>query len=318
MGIESDVKVLATQEGRAVGTAGHEEARRHIIGRLQALSLEPYLPQGFEAEYRYGNQDFCNLLAVLPGVDRSAAPLLLGAHYDAVEGSPGADDNAAAVAVLLEVACRLKRGQLPRSVIFAFFDAEEAPHFLGPSMGSRRFYEDQRLGDIHAAVIMDLVGHDVPLLGLEDLVFVMGMESDEGLGEVIQSCPVDLGIRIMPTLNRYVGDMSDHHIFRVNEVPYLFLSCATWEHYHQYTDTIEKLNYQKAETIARYLAQLTAQISSRPLAGEFEGYDSTSIELGFIRNTMGPALSSMGIPMLPETRQEIGQLVTMMMVQFGL
>ena len=342
MSIRSDVEVLATHEGRTVGTAGHEVARRYLLERLETIGVKPYLSQGFEAWYQsggqdlynfgsvlypkedlddasqYGTQEFCNLLAVLPGEDASLAPVLLGAHYDAVEGTPGADDNAAAVAVLLEVVGILGQERLPRSVLLALFDAEEPPNFLSPSMGSIRFFEDQLLGPVHAAVIMDLVGHDVPIPGLEDLLFVVGLESNEGLGEVIQSCPVDPGIRIVPTLNRYVGDLSDHHVFRQNGVPYLFLTCATWQHYHRPTDTPDKLNYKKAEAIARYLARLIMQISGNPLAGAFEGYDSTDIELGFIRDTLGPVLSGMGVPTPPENRQEISQLVSMMMVQFGL
>ena len=318
MGIETDVRNLATDMGREVGTAGHDDARGYILGRLHDMGIAPYLPGGFEASYSSNDQEFCNLLGVLPGEDPSLPPVLLGAHYDAVEGTPGADDNAAAVAVLLEVAEILGQERLPRSVLLAFYDAEEPPNFLSPSMGSIRCFEDQLLGPVHAAVIMDLVGHDVPIPGLGDLLFVVGLESNEGLGEVIQSCPVDPEIRIVPTLNRYVGDLSDHHVFRQNEVPYLFLSCATWQHYHQPTDTPDKLNYKKAEAIARYLVRLTVEISGNPLAGAFEGYDSTDIELGFIRDTLGPVLSGMGVPRPPEDRQEISQMVSMMMAQFGL
>jgi hypothetical protein len=54
------------------------------------------------------------------------------------------------------------------------------------------------------------------------------------------------------------------------------------------------------------------------MAGEFEGYDTTSIEVGFIKDTLGPALSGLGIPRPPENRQEISQLVSIIMVQFGL
>ena len=60
------------------------------------------------------------------------------------------------------------------------------------------------------------------------------------------------------------------------------------------------------------------EISGNPLAGAFEGYDSTDIELGFIRDTLGPVLSGMGVPRPPEDRQEISQMVSMMMAQFGL
>ena len=60
------------------------------------------------------------------------------------------------------------------------------------------------------------------------------------------------------------------------------------------------------------------EISGNPLAGAFEGYDSTNIELGFIRDTLGPVLSGMGMPRPPEDRREISELVSTMMVQFGL
>ncbi|HIO02789.1 MAG TPA: M28 family peptidase, partial [Alphaproteobacteria bacterium] len=52
-----------------------------------------------------------------------------GAHYDTCDSLPGADDNAAAVPVLLEVAAQMADETLERSVILAFFDAEEPPHF---------------------------------------------------------------------------------------------------------------------------------------------------------------------------------------------
>ena len=78
------------------------------------------MAEGFEAAYRHGEQDFCNLLA----------PVLLGAHYDTCDSLPGADDNAVAVAVLLEVAVQMADETLERSVMLAFFDAEEPPHFL--------------------------------------------------------------------------------------------------------------------------------------------------------------------------------------------
>ena len=87
------------------------------------------MAEGFEAAYRHGEQGFCNLLAQVPGSD-SLAPVLLGAHYDTCDSLPGADDNAVAVAVLLEVAVQMADETLERSVMLAFFDAEEPPHFL--------------------------------------------------------------------------------------------------------------------------------------------------------------------------------------------
>ena len=318
MGIETDVRNLATDMGRDVGTAGHDDARGYILDRLHDMGIAPYLPGGFEASYSSDDQEFSNILAAVPGKDLFLAPVLLGAHYDTCGSLPGADDNAAAVAVLLEVADRIRVDPTDRSVIVAFFDGEEPPHFLSPSMGSIRFFEDQRLSDIHCAVIMDLVGHDVPVPGLEDVLFVTGMETDSVLGEVIQSCKVDEAIRVLPTLNRYVGDMSDHHIFRTNQVPYLFLSCGMWPHYHQDTDTPEKLNYGKVQAIARYLDSLTRTVSARGMAGKFEGYDSTAIELRYIKDVLSPPFTAMGIPLSLNGRGDIDRLINMVRERFGI
>ncbi len=120
-----------------------------------------------------------SLLWADPGADSLSSPILVGAHYDTCGRLPGADDNAAAVAVLLKTAEVLKNSKLDRDVILAFFDAEEPPHFLQQSMGSIRFYEEQRADEIHCAIVMDLVGHDVSVSSLEDVLFVTGAESDE-------------------------------------------------------------------------------------------------------------------------------------------
>ena len=46
------------------------------------------------------------------------------------------------------------------------------------------------------------------------------------MGEVLEAAGVSKGLKLVPTLNRYVGDMSDHGIFRQHGVPYFFLSCG--------------------------------------------------------------------------------------------
>ena len=67
---------------------------------------------------------------------------------------------------MLSVAEQLKDMDLELEIILAFFDGEDPPNFIGHGMGSIRFYEDHLKGDIHCAIIMDLIGHDVPVPGL--------------------------------------------------------------------------------------------------------------------------------------------------------
>ena len=205
--------------------------------------------------YRSEGQDFVNLIGVVPGREGTGkAPLLIGAHYDSVIDAPCADDNAAAVAIALSVAeAAAKEALFERDLIVAIFDSEEPPYFQSASMGSNYFAAHQMKPEgVHGVIIMDLVGHDVPgLPGLESLVFVMGAESHPQLRNVFAHSPHPGELKVVPTLNAYVGDMSDHGAFRKRGVPYFFLSCGHWSHYHMPTDTPDRLNYHKMAGILR-------------------------------------------------------------------
>lgn len=314
--LKEDVIRLATPRGRMVGTHGHVEARQYLLDRCRELGLEGYHRDSYELAYAEGDIRLTNVLAVLPGSEPELAPVLIAAHYDTCGPLPGADDNASAIAIALASAPLLRARALRRSVIYAFFDAEEPPHFHTPMMGSTYFYEHQMVSPVHCALVLDLLGHDVPVPGMEDLVFIMGMESDPGLERVVRGCEAEPGMRTMMTLNRYVGDMSDHHVFRLNERPYLFLSCGQWEHYHLATDTPEKLNYAKMAAITSYLVRLTAAVAEETLAGPFEGYDTTETELSFMRQHAGHIASRLGISL--DTRRGLEQLVFYLVSTYGL
>ena len=316
--IEQDVASLCAGLSREVGTHHHDVARGYITGRLAELGVDCAYGESYDLPYECGELSFTNILGRVPGINANQPPVLLGAHYDTVWGTPGADDNAAGVAILLAVAEDI-RNQLPdRDVLFAFFDAEEPPYFQSPAMGSTVYYQTQRSEDIHCAIILDLVGHDVPMPGLEDLLFILGMESDSGLESVFESCEPPPGVRVVPTLNKYIGDMSDHHIFRENERPYMLLTCGRWDHYHEPTDTPEVLNTDKMAAIASYVRCLATGASGTRFDGPFEGYDSTGTELRALRQHIQPFLDEAGIPFKLEGRRDIYNLVNMLTTHFRL
>ena len=316
--LKDDVAAIALPEGRVVGSPGHAKARRYLLGRMQQLGLEPFRGNSFELPYTFGGDEFVNLAGTIPGASPSAKPVLIGAHYDSVIPAPCADDNAAAVAIALAAAEMLARQKVPRDVVIAIFDAEEPWHFQEPSMGSIRFYHDHlRERGAHAALIMDLVGHDVlvpaemlksfPWLrwpakllprigddlafpGVRDLLFMTGAESHPELADLVDSVRLPRRLRLIATLNRYVGDMSDHGVFRTSGVPYLFFSCGRWRHYHAESDTPDKLNYAKMARIARYLAAVAKALAATGL----EPHDGASVdpaefEIRRIRQACGPA-----------------------------
>lgn len=338
--LKNDVAAIALPEGRVVGSPGHAKARRYLLGRMQELGLEAYQGHSFELPYTWNGEEFVNLAGVIPGASPAAKPILIGAHYDSVIPAPCADDNAAAVAIALAAAEMLSKKKLQRDVVIAIFDAEEPWHFQEPSMGSIRFYHDHLRERVpHAAVIMDLVGHDVlvpaemlrgfPWLrwpakllprigddlaipGVRDLLFMTGAESHPDLADVVDSVRVPRRVRLIATLNQYVGDMSDHGVFRAHGVPYLFLSCGRWRHYHAESDTPEKLNYAKMARITRYLAAVAKALAATDLEPhEGASVDTAEFEIRRIRKACGPAfglvMKWLGMEKL-ETRADISSL----------
>jgi hypothetical protein len=301
-----------------VGTPGHNRAQDYIAGRLAELGASQYSGDSFLLPYGPDASGFANIIGTIPGADPAKAPLLLGAHFDTCGDFPGADDNAAAVATLLSVAEALQKSVRERSVVLAFFDAEEPPHFLQSSMGSLRFCEDQRTGPVHAAMVLDLVGHDVPVEGLENLLFITGAESDPRLEKAVRHSEPESGLRTVPILNSYVEDLSGHHIFRKNEPPFLLLTCGRWEHYHMSTDTPDNLNLAKIETVVDYVMRLTETLSSSTLSGPFLENETLATEIYFLEKNIQPTLRDLGIYLPLSTRADVDRLVSLLMSQFNL
>jgi Zn-dependent M28 family amino/carboxypeptidase len=111
--------------------------------------------------YRIHGVEVANLVAEIGGTVPDAGTLVLGAHYDTVETSPGADDNASAVAVLLEVARLLHGRRFRRAVRFAAFTCEEPPHFYTSDMGSQVYARACRERGEHIAGVLclEMVGY---------------------------------------------------------------------------------------------------------------------------------------------------------------
>lgn len=120
--------------------------------------------QGFEVgEERFAvlGQPCANLVVEQQGTRQAGRIILVGAHYDSVIGSPGANDNATGVAVLLEMSRALRQETLARTVRFVAFVNEEPPYFLTEDMGSRRHARRarERGEDIRAMLSLETLGY---------------------------------------------------------------------------------------------------------------------------------------------------------------
>ncbi|MEM8944931.1 MAG: M28 family peptidase [Planctomycetota bacterium] len=141
-------------------TLGYLRAQWAEIG--YAVSEETYDAIGEEAT---------NLIVETPGERRANEIVLLGAHYDTCGDTPGADDNASAVAVLLEVSRLLFNHAGGRTARYVAFACEEPPYFNCDAMGSQHnAREARRRGDdIKAMLCLEMVGYFRDEVGSQQL-----------------------------------------------------------------------------------------------------------------------------------------------------
>jgi hypothetical protein len=154
-------------EPHPIGTAADHRVRTEIADQLRSLGLEPQF-QPLEVPDYYGSSGgtvtVVNLMARIPGEASTGAVALVG-HYDTVPASPGANDNGAAVASILEAARAILAGPpLRNDVVLLFTDAEEP----APRYGSTAFVAEHPWArDIAFVVNLEAVGGGGPSLLLE-------------------------------------------------------------------------------------------------------------------------------------------------------
>lgn len=267
------VDALCSREcaGRAAGTPGGIRARGLVRDALRKAGLDP-------AEQKIGRSKGANLVATLPGeVDRW---VLVAAHYDhlGTDGKtfyPGADDNASAVAILVDVAGALAKKRADgRGVIIAAFDAEEPPYFLTGEMGSGWYANHATevgpgLDKIDMMVCMDLVGHALGGGALPAEIggslFALGAERSDGTGALVDElAESEAGLFVRRADAEIIPPMSDYDAFWKREVPFLFLTAGRSARYHTPQDTPEHLDWSKMSATARWLERYVRATCARP------------------------------------------------------
>jgi hypothetical protein len=258
--------------GRAPGSPEGRAARAVVVRALAQAGADPAAPGG-GWEQQVPGSGGANVVARVRGRGGGRS-VLLGAHYDHLgrlgerDAFFGADDNAAAVAILVETARVLALAPAAGDVWICAFDSEEPPYFLTPAMGSERFAREPPLplGELALMVALDLVGHalggpELPT-AVRDTLFVFGAEQASGLGALVDalSAPAGLwprraGLEVLPPL-------SDHQPFRDRGVPNLFVTGGRWRHYHQPTDTPDRLDYPRMAATVRWLEQLLRAVAA--------------------------------------------------------
>ncbi len=223
--------------------------------------------------YTYRDMSVSNVVAELSFGGTPSHHYLIGAHYDSVSGTVGADDNASAVAVLLETARELRAvaaGQyLDLKVTFVAFALEEPPAYGTRFMGSRVYAAKAKREklSLDGMICLEMVGYTCHEPGCQHYPFpltffgypkegnfigivgnfgsrsfsrmlVKSFHRNPGLPVVSLSVPLDGWI--LPSVR-----LSDHASFWDKGFPAVMVTDSAFfrnPHYHLPSDTMEKLD----------------------------------------------------------------------------
>jgi hypothetical protein len=278
--LQADVQTLAGQIGE-----------RNMLRFDQLNAAADFVQDSFQRaglhcrrqSYELDRRTCHNIEAQIPGA--SPQIVLVGAHYDSVVGSPGANDNGSGVAAMLALARRFGRKSTPLTLRFVAFVNEEPPYFLTPQMGSLVYARACREHSdrITAMISLETIGYfsdaphsqTYPLPGFgafypttaNFIGFVANTHSWKVLRRVTSTFreqnKIPAESAALPQFIPGVG-WSDHWSFWQYRYPALMVTDTApfrYPHYHLPTDTPDKLDYDRFTLVVSGMEKVIADLA---------------------------------------------------------
>jgi Zn-dependent M28 family amino/carboxypeptidase len=239
----------------------------------------------------YHGRMYRNIIATKKGRESDKPWILLGAHYDAAWGSPGADDNASGVAVLLEAAHLLDSTHFDRTIQFAAFTLEEPqPHTIHFLIGSDSFAKEARKLNIRyeAALILESVGYTdtaegsqfvpvfikIPIPKKGNFLGIIANKRSKTIMEAFHAAASSYVPELMiapysvPLSGRLIPEtrFSDHAPFWDQGYPALMLTDTAMfrnPHYHTHHDTHATLDFTFMHNVTKAVLSALAIFGNR-------------------------------------------------------
>jgi hypothetical protein len=259
------VRLSESRVGRNIITADNlTPVRNYIAKQFASIGFNPKY-QSYDIE----GDEYANIIIDIPSSVKGAPVLIVGAHYDSVENSPGANDNASGVAALIEIGRYFSIKQpVHNHLRLIAFANEEPPFFHTDEMGSLIYAKSLSDKDetVLGMISLETIGYYTDAKGsqkypqLFDLLysdqgnflsFVGNFQSRNLLTSSIalfrkQSTVPSQGV-VSPAFVPGVG-WSDHWSFwkvGLNAIMVTDTALYRYRHYHETSDTPDKLNYQQ-------------------------------------------------------------------------
>ena len=261
---------------------GYRSVRQYDnLIKTQNYIYEQFVSFGYDVSfqsYHVSGKKVNNIIASKKGIIPTEKTIILGAHYDSCD-NPGADDNASAVAGLLEIARALSQAQTNKTIEFVAFVNEEPPFFQTEQMGSRVYVKALKDSgkDIEVAVVLEMLGYYSekwfsqrypPIMGMfypnkANFITVVGngasrisVNKFHNLFKRHSQFPVEKtpAFDFIPCT-----DFSDHWSFWKEGYSAIMITDTAFfrnKNYHKKTDTYETLNYQHMSSVVKGITEV--------------------------------------------------------------
>ena len=281
--IKDDVYFLAddSQKGRETGSEAEKQSANYLAERFKNMGLEPKGTNGYlqpftfkpktnphgEASFTMNKEDSTitglNVVAYID--NKTENTIIIGAHYDHLgfgsEGSlyrgegaeihNGADDNASGVAVMMNLAKRLKEKNTNNNYLFISFSGEE----MG-LLGSNYFVKNPTIDTkkVNYMINMDMVGR----LKEDKSLAIYGVGTSPKFSQTLFANNSDFKL-----IEKESGvGPSDHTSFYLADMPVLHFFTGQHEDYHKPSDDAEKLNYEGMDSISNYIMDIITDLDN--------------------------------------------------------
>lgn len=218
---------------RSAGTSKEKEAADYIQSELKKAGYNPEQIEMQTFGYKKGDGKYSSQNIIVTKSGKDGKVIVVGAHYDSAK-THGVDDNGSGVAVVLETAARLKEADLPYTVRFVFFGAEESGH-----IGSQ-YYLDSLPKEERKNIAL-MINLDSILAGDKEYLFGGTVQKDGSVKDTwalqqAKKIADELGIEthLNPDTNPAVksptiGDSSDHVPFKNMGITYVYFGAGNWD-----------------------------------------------------------------------------------------
>jgi len=255
--------------------AARDYIRRELTGAGYRVAEQVFPCHGVEV---------ANLEVVREGRDRALPCWVVGAHYDTVAGSPGADDNGSGVAALIEIARALWPLAPERDVRLVAFANEEAPFFAGPAQGSMVYAEALAAAGtrVHRMASLEMLGYYDTAPGSQrypplmkrfypdraDFIGLVGNLASRGAVKELAAAfrggsPFPCETLAAPEWVPGVA-LSDQYAFWRRRIPAVMVTDTAFyrnPHYHTASDLPETLDYERLAAVTAGLAGAFARLA---------------------------------------------------------